>query len=55
MITGNTVERLMNSGGGHTESTRSSTGGKGRQPLDQSKNQTQTLRPIATRNRSIRQ
>ena len=37
--------------GGHTESTRSSTGEERRQPLDRSKNQIQTLRLFAKRNR----
>ena len=36
--------------GGHTESTRSSTG-EGRQPLDRPQNQIQTLRPITIWNR----
>ena len=39
------------SNGGHTESTRSSTGEGRQQPLDRPRNQIQTLRPITNRNK----
>ena len=38
--------------GGHTKSSRSSTGEEIRQPLDRSKNRIQTLQPVANRYRS---